>query len=197
MRTVAILLYDDVEVLDFAGPFEVFAVTSELNDFEPFRVVTVAETLDPVRAVNGLRVLPDAVLADEPSPDVLVVPGGAGSRRAMDVPAVVEWVREGHGRAEVVLSVCSGARILARAGLLDGLPVVTHHGVVDHLRELAPAAEVRTGERFIDTGRVVTTGGISAGIDGSFYVVARLLGDDVAARTAAYMEYDWRPAVAA
>ena len=190
-RTVAILIYDDVEVLDLAGPFEVFAVASELNDWAPFDVYTVAEREGPVRAVNGLRVIADYALDDAPKPDVLVVPGGAGSRRAMDEEAIVTWVRQSADQAEVVLCVCSGARILARAGLLDGLPVATHHLVEDHLRELAPAADVRTGERVIDTGRIVTTGGISAGIDGSFHVVARLLGDAAARATAEYMEYAW------
>lgn len=189
-RAVAILIYDEAEVLDFAGPFEVFSVTAELNGYEPFEVFLVAEDDRAVRAVNGLRVLPDYTFESSPSPDVLVVAGGAGSRREMENAPLLEWVKRTAADAEVVLSVCSGARILARAGLLDGLPATTHHEVLDHLRELAPTAEIRAGERFVDTGRIVTTGGISAGIDGSFHVVERLLGPDVARRTAEYMEYD-------
>ncbi|MFW6078168.1 MAG: DJ-1/PfpI family protein [Gemmatimonadota bacterium] len=194
---VAILLFDEVEVLDFAGPFEVFSVAAGLLADDRLRVVTVAKDPDAVRAIGGLTVLPDHTLAASPAPDVLVVPGGDGSRRAMDDAVILDWVTRVHRRADLVMSVCSGARILARAGLLDGLRVTTHHQVVEHLRELAPGAEVDPGPRFIDTGRIVTTGGISAGIDGSFHVVARLFGEETAERTAAYMEYDRRPARAA
>lgn len=196
MRNVAILVYENAEVLDFAGPFEVFAVTSELNDWEPFNVFTVSPADGPVRAVNGLTILPDYTLIDSPPADVLVIPGGAGSRQVMTDDAVLEWVRGGHESSNVTLSVCSGARILARAGLLRGLSVTTHHEVIDELRQLEPQADVVLGPRFVDTGRIVTTGGISAGVDGSFHVVSRLLGDEVALRTAEYMEYDWQPSEA-
>lgn len=192
-RQVAILLFDDVEVLDFAGPFEVFSVASEHVGTDRLRVFTVAESNRIVRAIGGLTVQPAHTLDSSPEPDVLVVPGGSGSRHEMDNEALVAWVKRVHRNAELVMAVCSGARILARAGLLDGLPVTTHHEVVDHLRELAPLARVDETRRFIDTGRIVTTGGISAGIDGSFHVVARLFGKEVAGQVAAYMEYDWRP----
>lgn len=190
-RNVAILVFDGAEVLDFAGPFEVFSVTSELNDHRYFQVFVVAEEERPIRAVNGLRIVPDHSFDTSPAPDVLVVSGGAGSRREMENPDLLGWVKRVSERAEVVLSVCSGARILARAGLLRGRPATTHHEVLDDLRELAPDAEVRGDARFVDAGRIVTTGGISAGIDGSFHVVERLLGREVARRTARYMEYDW------
>lgn len=189
-RAVAILVYDEAEVLDFAGPFEVFSVTAELNGYEPFDVFLVAEDDRAIRAVNGLRVLPDYTVANCPKPDILVVAGGAGSRRVMANGGLIDWVTRTAEEAEIVMSVCSGARILARAGLLDGLAATTHHEVFEHLRELAPEAEIREGERFVDAGRIITTGGISAGIDGSFHVVERLLGPAVARRTADYMEYD-------
>lgn len=188
---VAILLFDEVEVLDFAGPFEVFSVTAELTAGDRLRVFTVAESSRPVRAVGGLRVVPDYALTDGPTPDLLVVPGGNGTRRQMDNSVVLDWVKKVRRDTEIVMSVCSGARILARAGLLDGLTVTTHHQVVDHLRQLAPRANVDASRRFIDAGSVVTTGGISAGIDGSLYLVARLFGHEAAQRTAEYMEYDW------
>lgn len=198
MRNVAILVFEDAEVLDFAGPFEVFSVTSELNNYEPFSVFLVAEEARPIRAVNGLTVVPNHDFSTTPEPHILVVAGGGGSRREMEDERLLQWVRSVSQGAELVMSVCSGARILARAGLLSGLPVTTHHEVLDHLRELAPDADVRSDQRFIDTGRVITTGGISAGIDGSFHVVERLLGQEVAVRTARYMEYDWpRPVAAA
>lgn len=191
-RNVAILLYDQVEVLDFAGPFEVFSVTAELTD-GAFAVFTVAESERAVSAIGGLKVLPEHALGASPAPEILVVPGGTGSRREMDNPAVVAWLRRVYDQAELVMSVCSGARILARAGLLRGLRVTTHHQVIAHLEELEPTAEVDPSRRFIDTGKIITTGGISAGIDGSLHVVARELGTDAARRTAAYMEYDWSP----
>lgn len=194
-RTVAILVYDDVEVLDFAGPFEVFSVTSERNDHAPFDVWLVGEGDGPIRARNGLRVLSDHTFDTSPAVDILVVPGGAGSRREMRNRKLIGWVNEMSERAELVLSVCSGARILAAAGLLSGIPATTHHEVLDDLRDLAPDADVRADERVVDAGKIVTTGGISAGIDGSFHVVDRLLGTATALRTARYMEYDWRPAV--
>lgn len=192
-RQVGILLFDDVEVLDFAGPFEVFSVASERVGTDRLRVFTVAESDRVVRAIGGLAVQPAHTLDSSPDPDILVVPGGNGSRREMDNPVLVAWVNRVYRNAELVMSVCSGARILARAGLLDGLPVTTHHEVIEHLRELAPLAQVDPTRRFIDAGRIITTGGISAGIDGSFHVVARRFGEEVAKQVAAYMEYDWRP----
>lgn len=192
-RQVATLIYDDAEVLDFAGPFEVFSVTAELAGGRHFDVSIVGEEARIVRAVGGLQVLPHHALVDAPRPDVLVVSGGDGSRRAMTSEPLLGWLAGAAASAEVVLSVCSGSRLLARLGLLDGLEVTTHHEVFEHLRELAPRANLRPDRRVTDNGRIVTTGGISAGIDGAFHVVARLLGTDTALATARYMEYDWEP----
>jgi hypothetical protein len=152
-----------------------------------------AAVVNPASPTPSSGGLPGRVRAREHVAERGEAPGGTGSRRQMDNPAILDWVRRFWERAEVVMSVCSGARILARAGLLGGLPVTTHYQVVPHLRELVPDAEVQPEWRFIDTGRIITTGGISAGIDGSLHVVARLLGGETARRTAAYMEYDWRP----
>ncbi len=192
-RRVAILIFEDAEVLDFAGPFEVFSVASELHGDALFDVQLVAAAQAPLRAVNGMLVLPNAAFAEVSAPDILVVAGGAGTRRAMTDPDLLDWVEKAAARAEVVMSVCSGARILAVLGMLDDLEVTTHHQVFDHVAELAPKAKPRRGERFVDTGRIVTTGGISAGIDGSFHLVARLAGAEVATATADYMEYRWVP----
>jgi transcriptional regulator GlxA family with amidase domain len=190
-RNVAIFVFDDVEVLDFAGPFEVFSVTSELNNYECFNVYTVAEKPGAITAVNGLSVNPKYGLAECPCPDILIIPGGIGSRTAMNNAQVIEWVKTSSRQAELVLSVCSGARILAKSGLLDGLEATTHHEVIAHLRELAPTATIRENLRFVDTGKIMTSGGISAGIDLSFHVVRKLLGEEIAAKTARYMEYTW------
>lgn len=190
-RHVAILIFDDVEILDFAGPFEVFAVTNELNGFEIFHTFTVAETPGSIRARNGLKVIPDFTLETAPAPHLLVVPGGAGTRPLLRKPAVLEWIRQRARKAEVVASVCTGALVLAQAGLLHNLCATTHHENFAELAALAPNTDVIEGVRFTDNGRILTAAGISAGIDLSLHLVARLHGAETAQRTAAYMEYHW------
>jgi transcriptional regulator GlxA family with amidase domain len=188
-RNVAILLFNDVEVLDFAGPFEVFAVTDELSDHETFNVFTVADSPASIRARNGLTVVPDYMLETAPKPAVLIVPGGSGTRRLLQQPHVLEWIRTKSAAAELTMSVCTGALVLGQAGLLDGLRATTHHECFDLLREHAPRTEVVETDRFIDNGKILTAAGISAGIDCSLHVIERLLGADAAAKTARYMEY--------
>jgi transcriptional regulator GlxA family with amidase domain len=188
-KTVAILLFPDVEVLDFAGPFEVFAVTDELRGYYTFNVITVAETVAPIRARNGLQVLPDHSFTTCPSPHVLIIPGGFGTRALLKNEPVLAWLRTQTASAELVMSVCTGAFLLARLGLLDGLRATTHHERLDDLRALAPAATVDATARFHDNGKILTAAGISAGIDCSLHVVSRLLGPAAAATTARYMEY--------
>jgi transcriptional regulator GlxA family with amidase domain len=188
-KTVAIVVFDDVEVLDFAGPFEVFAVADELLSHSVFNVITVAPRPGVVRARNGLNVVPHHEPGTCPSPDVLVVPGGFGARALLGNLVVTEWILTRSRSAEATMSVCTGALLLAQAGLLDGLRVTTHHDVVQALRELAPKAIVDPGSRFHDNGRILTSAGISAGIDCSLHPVGRLLGGEAAERTAAYMEY--------
>ena len=192
-RNIAIFLFEDVEVLDFAGPFEVFSVTSEINEEHPFNVYTVAEKMGKIRARNGLSVNPDFTFSDCPPPDIIVIPGGQGTRAEMKNPAVIAWVTELAERVDYVLSVCTGALILGKAGLLDGLTSTTHHQAIDLLGEIAPKTTVVTDERFVDNGKVITAGGISAGIDMSLYVVGKLLGEEKAEKTARHMEYgDWQ-----
>jgi len=198
MRTVAILLFNEIEVLDFAGPFEVFGVAGRHDDPKPFRVFTVAEQ-GPVYARNGLSLNPTYLLNDHPKADIIIVPGGGGrhedgtpygSRREMDNLAVLNWVRRTAKSAELVLSVCTGSYILGRSGLLDGLAATTHFLAVEGMQQAAPTTEIRPTERYIDTGKIITSAGISAGIDMSLYVVGRLLGKKVADETARYMQYD-------
>lgn len=191
-RHVAILIFDEVEVLDFAGPFEVFSVTDELSDGAHFNVCLVAETPGTIRARNGLKVVADHTLESAPAPQILVIPGGYGTRALLRKPSLVEWVRRTAKQIEIVASVCTGALVLAKAGLLDGLDVTTHAENLDDLRALAPAARVHGGRRFHDHGRIATAAGISAGIDLSLHLVARLLGTATAEATARYMEYHWR-----
>jgi transcriptional regulator GlxA family with amidase domain len=199
MRTVAILLFNEIEVLDFAGPFEVFGVADRKANPRPFRVITVAER-GPVYARNGLSINPTYLLNDHPTADIIIVPGGGGhqtdgtpfgSRREMDNPAVINWIRRTAEQAELVLSVCTGSFLLGKAGLLDGLAATTHYLAVDGMQQAAPNTELRPTERYVDNGKIITSAGISAGIDLSLYVVGRLLGKDVADETARYMQYDY------
>ena len=191
-RNVAILLFDDVEVLDFCGPFEVFSVTGRHNRPVPFNVYTVAEKPGPITARNGLSVNPKYTIDDCPPPDILLIPGGQGTRREMDNRVLTDWIKDSESRVEMLLSVCTGALLLARAGLLEGLAATTHHGSLDLLRETAPNTTIQPDQRFVDNGKIVLSAGISAGIDMSLYVVSRLLGKDAAIETAHHMEYDWR-----
>ena len=188
-RNVAILVFDDVEVLDFAGPFEVFAVADELQEHTAFNVFTVAPRPGTVRARNGLKVVPDYAVENCPTAHVLVIPGGAGTRALLGNPVIIEWIRLRSRSAEATMSVCTGALLLAKAGLLDGLRVTTHHENIGDLRTLAPRAVVDPGALFHDNGTVLTSAGISAGMDCSLHLVGRLLGDPVAASAANYMEY--------
>lgn len=188
-RNLAILLFDEAEVLDFCGPFEVFSVAASRSEPSAFNVFTVAETAEPVRARNGLTVVPHYALSDSPSPQILLVPGGYGTRSMMDNAAVIGWIARKSESAELVLSVCTGALLLAKAGLLDSLEVTTHRSACDLLRRVAPESLVRENRRFIDNGNVITSAGIAAGIDMSLHVVARLLGEHVAIATAEHMEY--------
>lgn len=193
-RNIAILVFEEVEVMDFAGPLEVFNVTAELNDPAPFFVYTVAETAAPVKTRGALRVHPNYSLYASPSADIVLVPGGAGSRALLKKPHILNWLRDQAAQVEVLCSVCTGSLVLAQAGLLDGLHVTTHHESLDHLRALVgPGTVVVEDERYTDNGAILTSGGISAGIDMSLYLVRRLLGEAVVNKTLKEMEYDWTP----
>jgi transcriptional regulator GlxA family with amidase domain len=192
VRNVAILLFEDVEVLDFCGPLEVFSVTGQTSDPRPFRVFTVAEKPGPIATVNGLSVNPAFDFSNCPRADILIVPGGIGARKEMHNDRLLRWIAEQANQAELVLSVCTGALLLAKACLLDGLSATTHHSAISLLKEVAPRATVYENTRIVDNGRILLSAGISAGIDLSLHVVRRLLGATTADETAAYMEYDWR-----
>lgn len=197
MRNVGIYVFDDVEVLDFAGPFEVFSTASrvfrrtEPGAEPPFAVFTVGASRSPVSARGGLVVEPRYSFADHPTLDVLLVPGGAVSAQ-LDRPRVIAWVAARSATAELTASVCTGAFLLARAGLLKGKSATTHWEDVANLRAMAPATRVVQGMRWVEEGSVITSAGISAGLDMSLHIVARLAGHDLAARTARQMEYAWQ-----
>jgi len=198
-QNVGILVFDDVEVLDFAGPFEVFSRTRLVpgiesrrsNDSAPFDVFTVGRN-HIVSAIGGLKVIPHHSLADAPSIDILVVPGGFGTRGLLNDDATLAWIRQTAHRASQVASVCTGALLLAQVGTLRGRRATTHWAALDLLASIDSTILVQRDARVVwDT--VVTSAGVSAGIDMAFSVVEKLHGVDVARETAHYIEYPWTP----
>lgn len=192
-RNVAIMLFNDVEVLDFAGPFEVFGVSRDINDSTTplFNVYTVAERAEPVIARNGLSINPAYTLEDCPKPDIALIPGGRGTRTAMHNTALTNWIAQQTRHVEQMLSVCTGALMLGKAGLLQGLAATTYHTSFEELASVSPSTILMRQARWVDNGKIVTSAGVSAGIDMALYVVGKLYGIDQAHHTANYMEYRW------
>jgi transcriptional regulator GlxA family with amidase domain len=188
MVTTGIVLFDDAEELDFAGPWEVFTVARQDGD----RVVTVAQRAEPVRAANGLRVLPDHSFADCPELDVILVPGGQGTRREVDNPVLLVWLAERAPRATWLTSVCTGSLVLWGAGLTIDRRVTTHWAFVETLRG-KDGVTVVDDERWVVDGNLVTSAGVSAGIDMSLWIVGQLYGESHARQVQLVMEYDPAP----
>jgi len=193
---VGIFIFDNVEVLDFAGPFEVFSRTRltpgvesrRSEDSAPFRVFTIAKTSEPVTATGGLVVVPKYGFAETPRIDLLVVPGGFGTRLLMGDEDTLDWIRRTASKARQVSSVCTGALLLAKAGLLEGRRATTHWASLDLLDSLGAGVTVERSSRVVDDG-VITSAGVASGIDMSFYVVETVFGRAVADETAKYIEY--------
>lgn len=193
---VGIFIFDGVEVLDFAGPYEVFSRTRltpgvesrRSDESAPFRVVTLARSSDPVTATGGLRVLPDFVFDDAPAIDIVVIPGGFGTRRLLDDGQILDWIRRVAARSRQVTSVCTGSLLLAKAGLLRGRRATTHWGALDLLATLDPTLIVERGLRVVTDG-VITSAGVAAGMDMALAVVEQLCGAAVADDTARYIEF--------
>lgn len=191
---VGILLFPNVELLDFAGPHEAFSAVWR-DGAAPFNVFTVAERAEELRTPSGLRVAPDYTLADVPRIDVLVVPGGVGTRREVDNERLIGWITGIGQTAELTTSVCTGSFLLAKAGLLGGKRATTHWGSIQRMRETFPDTEVLEGVRWVEDGAIVSSAGVSAGIDMALRVIQRLCGSAAAADSARLMEYDyWPPA---
>lgn len=198
-RTVGIYLFDDVEVLDFAGPFEVFSTASRMKLRSepaappPFEVFTVASGLTTIHARGGLAVQPAYSIANHPPIDVLVVPGGVVSAEVQRAK-VIAWITRVAGGATLTASVCTGAFLLGQAGLLHGKIATTHWENIADLHTAFPNVTVQANTRWVDQGTVVTSAGISAGIDMSLHLVARLENLALAISTARQMEFDWQQA---
>lgn len=194
--SIGIYIFDQVEVLDLAGPYEVFTTASRvqrrLDDRvpEPFSVFTLAQHDVTIKARAGLTVLPDYTFTEHPAIDVLIVPGGEVSME-LGKAEVSHWIQQMAQGAEITASVCTGAFLLAKAGLLDGRCITTHWEDIQDLKTFCPTAEIKTDVRWVDAGQIVTSAGISAGIDMCLHLVERLVSRGLAVRTARQLEFDW------
>lgn len=188
---VAVFIYQGVELLDFAGPLEVFSNT------KGFEVFTVAPAKETILAMNkNIQFIPNFSIDDTPEADIIVLPGadGAGLMPAINDQKIIDWVKKAHAKTTLTMSVCTGAAFLSRAGILDGHTVTTHWGATDNLQAFTPNAKVVKDIRYVEDGKLLTTAGVSAGLDGALYVVSKLRGMDEAQRVARMIEYDkWQP----
>ena len=191
MLKIAIFIFPDVETLDFCGPLEVFTAANIACEKNFFQVYTFAENHEPIKTINGLRVIPDYDLTDVPRPDILIIPGGNGTRDLIENTRVLDALQHLYDSSQYTFSVCSGARIPAVSGWLDGKKFTTHHSVFDDVQKLAPNAYLSPNSRFTDNGKILTSAGVAAGIDLSLYLLQKIHGTEVAQKTARYMEYPW------
>ena len=176
MKNIGILIFNDVELLDFAGPYEVFSITNEINDDSLCKTFSVSELPGKIKTVNGLEVIPEYSFNDCPCTDVVIIPGGIGTKVLTANETVISWILDRYDKSYMVFSVCSGARLLAKAGLLSSLKFITHHDVILDILEIDPTARPQEGKRYVDEGKILTSAGISAGMDLSLYVVSKLFG---------------------
>ena len=195
MTTIALAMFPGVEELDLVGPWEVLASWARLWPDDGVTVFTMATEPGPVRCAKGLRMLPDHAHTDAPEFDVLIYPGGQGTRRQLGDESVLDFVRSAAERASILASVCTGALVYADAGLLDGRPATTHHASLDLLADLGQGIDVRACERFVDDGDIITAAGVSAGIDMALHLVAQLHSSERAGEVKRYIQYDPEPPV--
>lgn len=193
---IAILIFDGVQIIDYTGPYEVLGSWSRRN------VYTVAEKPEAITTNMGMRVIPNYTFQNQPKPDIIVIPGGGSSEPGatargvggqLENQNVIRWIQDNAVQAKYVMSVCNGAFLLARAGLLDGLEATTTAGLIEKLRVVAPKTKVVSDKRFVDNGKIITTGGLSSGIDGALHLVEKLDGKGWAQVVAYGIEYNWQP----
>lgn len=193
---VGILIFDDVEILDVTGPFEVFAVTrlnekQRLQQSSPFKVYLISETKNQILAIGGLRLTPDVTISEYPELDLLIIPGGWGTRKESKNKILLNWIGNQFTNDRLIASVCTGSSLLGKAGLLDGRGATTHWRAFDFLQESAPKARILKDVRFTLTEPIFTSAGISAGIDLALRIVSHLFGTEVGQATARHMEYPY------
>lgn len=190
MKHLGIFLFDEVEVLDFAGPFEVFSVASQLSNYALLKVSTFGATDDLIRTKNGLQVKPDLGFRDLIELDYLVIPGGDGTKMVIQSPAILSVLKEQILNSKWTMSVCSGSRILAKTGFLIEKAYCTHHLVFESMKEIVPSGIARPDLRFVQSDETIwTAAGISAGIDLALHLLGKTFGEKLAIETANYMEY--------
>jgi len=195
-KVVGIVLFENVEVLDFCGPFEVFSATrlteeKRREEPSPFEIFLVAEKSDLVNTTGGMKVIPNCTFQNCPKMDILVVPGGWGTRSEINNPVMIDWLRKFGSEVETLTSVCTGSMLLGFAGLLEGHHATTHWRSLDWMRESFPSVTVEYDQHVVEDGRIFTSAGISAGIDMALMVVKRYHGENIARATAKHMEYPY------
>jgi putative intracellular protease/amidase len=183
--TVAIVLFDGVQIIDYSGPWEVFGQAG-------FKVFTVADKTEPLTTRFDQKVTPDYSFDNSPDADIILLPGGRGTSKAADNPRAIKWIQEKAKGARYVMSVCTGAFLLARTGLLDGLRATTFRTAIPSLEQAAPKTKVVYNQRYVDNGKVITTAGLSSGIDGALHLVEKIQGKGQAEWEALVLEYNWQ-----
>jgi len=183
--SVAIVLFDGVQIIDYAGPWEVFGQAG-------FKVFTVADKTDPLTTRFDQKVIADYSFDNGPDADIILIPGGRGTSKAAENPRAIKWIQDKARNARYVMSVCTGAFLLARTGLLDGLTATTFHSAIGNLAQAAPKTKVVYDQRYVDNGKVITTAGLSSGIDGALHLVEKILGKGTAQFEALVLEYNWQ-----
>lgn len=191
MINVGILIFDEVEVLDFTGPFEVFSIAADDNSTKLFNVTVIAEKNRIINARNGLKVLPDYSFQDTKEIDILIIPGGFGAETVeFKNQELLKWIIEINKKTMITASVCTGAIILAETKLLDNKKATTHWMDIDRLKKDYPSIRVIADKKYVEDGKFLTSGGVSAGINMSLYIIEKLCGKEIAVNTAKRMEYD-------
>lgn len=183
------MAFEDMEVMDFAGPFEVFSVANELREYSLFEIKVIGCPGLKVQCHGGLNILCDEILSDNLSSDILVIPGGNGTRGIMNNEDLLNYIDSLKQMNRTIISVCSGALILAKAGVLDGLNATTHHQVLDELKSVSHKINIKNDERFCDNGNIILSAGISAGIDACLHFIKREFGFELETEVKQYMEY--------
>lgn len=190
MKTLGIFAFDDMEVLDFAGPFEVFSVANQLSGYKLLKIRVASTDKKTIKAKNGLMIKTDFRLSDLENLDYLVIPGGDGTKKVIQKKEVLDEIKKLTSRSTWTMSVCSGSRILGKTGFLDHKPYCTHHEVFDSMREIVPSGVAQPDLRFVQSDQKIwTAAGISAGIDLALHLTELTFGKELAVQTASYMEY--------